>query len=230
MSKLTLLTAALAAASAAFGSTIGESLIDRPAIDTAVGGGYLFNGALPNGERITGFSFFNNNPADTDWVTPLLLDLLPGGNYQIAGIGASIQNTGAGVQSHAFNLVTGTDLITDSDFVFGWWNGRISGASFFPNNGVIEFTANTSNPGFRESCPSPNVGPCNISPTLGLTIPFNNNYTNGPQPGSFGAPNGRIYSASVTTDEVTSGSPVPEPSTYALILAGVALLAGKKRR
>jgi hypothetical protein len=219
-----LLLAAIATVSAP-AAVVGEALIDRPFVDGAVGDGYLYQGALPVGEQVLSFSFFNNNALNTNWITPMLLDPLPNGQYQIVGIGASRQNTGAGVQSYAFDLQSGSATVAAVDFVFGWWFGRISGGSFFPNAGVIEFSAAASNPGVRESCPAPNVGPCNISPTVGLTLPFQNNYT-GPNPsGSLGAPNGRVYSVEVTTGTAA----IPEPSTYALLLSGLALALRKRK-
>ena len=205
-------------------ATIGESLIDRPFIDTVQGAGFIYQGALPLGEQVVSFGFFNNNPANTNYITPLLFDTLANGQYQIVGIGSSRQNSGLGMQNYAFDLQAGSNVIGQADFVFGWWNGRITGGNtFLANTGLIEFSAAASNPGVRESCPQPNIGPCAILPSIGLTKPFNNIYA-GASSGSLGAPNGRVYSVQVTTAE----SSVPEPSTTVMIIGALSLFGIRK--
>jgi hypothetical protein len=180
------------------GATVGESLLNRQYIDTVNGVGGLYQGVLRQGDRIATFSFFNDNPANQNYLTPMLLDGQGNGVWRVVGIGASVRNQGTGAQTFNFNLQSGSDVITGADFVFGWWNGRINAGAFTPNTGVIEFDATSSNPGARESCTVANIGPCSISPTIGQNITYSNVYA-GPSTGALAAPNGRVYSVRVTT-------------------------------
>jgi hypothetical protein len=204
-------------------ATIGPALQNRSYVDGAFGVSTIHAAVLPQGHRADVFSFFNDNAANPNWITPLLLDFGGGSTYQITGIGTSRQNTGAGIQSHDFALMSGTSTI-NSGTRFGWWNGRINAGEYVGNTGVVEFDAAPSDPGFLESCPVQNAGSCMVFPAVGQSIVYANFY--GPTSnGGLGAPNGRVYSAQLTT--VVTDSAVPEPATAMLVTvaaAGLALL------
>jgi hypothetical protein len=208
-----------------FAETIGgPSVTARVEVDTAVGDVYIYNGFFTvAGAQVTSFQFFNNNPADTNWITPVILTLQSGRTYQITGVGQSVQNTGAGVQTYPFTLVSGSATVGAGQVTFGWWNGQLGGSG---NAGVIQFDGNGSGPGFGESCAVANTNPCFVSTVAaGNTVPFANDYNGFPNSSNIlQSPNGRNYSVQVTTSGIAA-APAPALSQWGLILLA-ALLVG----
>ncbi len=210
--KVLALLLPLAATAAA--ATYGPPLIARSVPDRSVGNAILFQQIIPQGETVLSFAWFNNNPGDRNWITPLVLQLVSGDSYRLVGIGEGRRNTGAGIQRHPFNLKYGSALATGPNFVFGWWSGQfaevtlggVSGIQSIPNANVVPLDPAASTPGYRESCPRPNVGPCSISinPFLLGNFTFANIYA-GPSTGSLASPFGRLYSIQFESAEV----PVP---------------------
>jgi hypothetical protein len=197
-----------------FASIIGPPPIHRNSVDTATGYETLYQGFFPAvGEQVVSFQFFNDDPSNAKWITPLILSFQAERVWQITGVGLSIQNTGAGLQTYAFGLQSGSDLIAGSNYTFGWWNGRVSGTTFTGNTGVIMLDTTESTPGFGESCPTPNCpfGPGFAPPMAGMSYTFANNFS-GPNPfGTLSHPFGRVYSVQFTTAPLSS---VPEPSMF----------------
>jgi hypothetical protein len=210
-------------------ATIGPDLIQRALVDGATGYDSVYQGDFPNvGERVTDFSFFNNQTSNTRWITPLILAFEGGRVWQVTGIGTSVENTGMGVQSHSFGLQSGSDMILGSNYTFGWWNGRINGVVTTFNQGVIMFDPATSSPGFGESCP---VADCssggNIVPVVGNNITFANNFS-GPG-GGLGSGNGRIYSVQFTTAAVSTPEPAYSVIGGAILLSMIVVQRTRRR-
>jgi len=194
----------------------------RVEVDTAVGDVLIYNGFFTvAGAQVTSFQFFNNNPANTNWITPVILTLQSGRTYQITGVGQSVQNTGAGVQTYPFTLVSGSATIGAGQYTFGWWDGQLGGSG---NAGVIQFDGSGSGPGFGESCGVANTNPCFVNTVAaGNVITFANNYSVFPNSGIIlQSPNGRNYSVQVTTNVIAA----PPVSAPALSPWGLFLLAG----
>jgi hypothetical protein len=214
-----------------FAGVIGPELIQRSQVDTASGYETLYQGFFPTvGEQVVSLQIFNDNTANTNWITPLILSFQGGRVWQITGVGLSEQNTGTGLQTYAFGLQSGSDLIAASNYTFGWWNGRVSGTTFTGNTGVIMFDTTDSTPGFGESCPTPDCPVSNLGfapPAVGMSYTFANNFS-GPNPGTLGNGFGRVYSVQFTTAPVSS---VPEHSTFSFLAFGllVATWARHKR-
>jgi hypothetical protein len=222
-------TAFLLSISPLLAETIGgPSLTQRAVVDTAVGSVYIFNANFTiTGAQVTSFSFFNNNPSNTNWITPIILVQQSGRTYQVTGVGQSVQNTGAGVQTYAFTLVSGSANIASTGYTFGFWNGRLSTNT--GNTGVVQFDGNgaPTDPGFGESCAVANTPPCSFTTVAaGNSITFGNNYNQFPNGGNaLASPNGRNYSIQFTSNGVSIPS-TPVPSSFWLMLGGLVVLAG----
>ncbi len=193
----------------AHGAVYGPPLIPRATPDGTVGAIVLSQQVIPQGETVINFSWFNNNPANRNWITPVVLQLAAGNTYKLVGVGESRQNAGTGVQKFPFSLVYGSALASGPDHVFGWWSGRVTTAgaqtSLFQNQGVVVLDAAASTPGYRESCARPDIGPCAVFPTpLFPTLTFANVYS-GATTGGLGSGNGRLYSVQFETAEI----PIP---------------------
>lgn len=211
------------------GETIGgPSLTARAVVDSATGDVTIFNGNFTiAGAQVTSFSFFNNDPTNHNWLTPVILSLQSGRTYQVTGVGQSVQNTGAGLQTHTFTVVSGSANIVNSSYTFGFWNGNLGTST--GNTGVVQFDGNGTGPGFGESCPAPNTPPCSVTTvTSGNTIVFANNYNSFPNSGNaLASPNGRNYSIQFTSNGAAAPPPppppgTPAPSTLLLTLTGLA--------
>ena len=96
---------------------------------------------LPSGHRLATWSFFNDNsPAQKGRViTPLVFRNTEDG-FELTGVGKTRANTGAGLQTFAFEPVAGTDLVGPG-YCFGWHTGDLSGPK---NAGVAEYDDGTS--------------------------------------------------------------------------------------
>ncbi len=178
---------------------IGTRLVSGESVDSATGYVYVYQGYFPGAtpQLVTDWAFFNSQPSNQNWVTPLVLVKKSANQWEIVGIGTSRQNQGTGAQHYAFDLQAGSNVIQNSNYTFGWWNGKYRGSS---NNGVIEFSRVESEPGFAESCQTPGCGNGgNIPPEVGLNLVFANDYR-GPNPrGYFNSGYGRLYSVAFFT-------------------------------
>lgn len=191
-------------------ATYGPPLIARPLTDSTAGAILLYQQVVPQGETVVSFSFFNNNPTNRNWITPVVLQAAGGDNYNLIGVGTSRQNTGAGIQKHPFDLLYGSALASGPGVVFGWWNGRvvITGGqiNLSSNAGLVALEQMAANPGYRESCVRANTNPCSVFPAPTLpTFPFGNVYTQTPVQGNLSSPYGRVYSMQFESVEI----PVP---------------------
>ncbi|MBK7931824.1 MAG: hypothetical protein IPJ98_31395 [Bryobacterales bacterium] len=206
---MTTLALLLSLASAASAATYGPPLIPRQTPDGTIGAAVLSQQVIPQGETVVNFAFFNNNPNLRNWITPIILQGTGGDSFKLIGVGESRQNNGSGIQKYPFNLLYGSALATGPNFVFGWWSGRVTVSgnqiNLSQNQSVVVLDAATTTPGYRESCPRPNVGPCAIFPTpLFPTLTFANVYS-GASTGSLASPFGRLYSVQFETAEI----PIP---------------------
>jgi len=205
----TLAAYALCLAATASAAVYGPPLVPRATPDNTVGGMVLSQQIIPQGETVVNFSWFNNNQANRNWITPVVLQLVSGTNYKLVGVGESRQNAGTGIQKFPFNLLYGSALASSPNHVFGWWSGRITitgiQTSLQQNGGVVVIDVAPSTPGYRESCPRPDTGPCSTFPTpLFPTITFANVYA-GSATAGLGSGNGRLYSVQFETAEI----PIP---------------------
>jgi hypothetical protein len=87
---------------------IEQSRFRRHCVDNAFGYETVYQGFFPTaGERVVSYQFFDNQPAISNWLTPLILAFQGGRIWQITGVGKSVQNTGAGLQTHVFDCNPG---------------------------------------------------------------------------------------------------------------------------
>ena len=114
-----------------------NALTNRATNDGAAGSIFVEKTGLTSvaGCRLSKWSFFDDDGAGR-MITPLLLEQT-GATWTIRGIGATITSTGAGVQANLnFGLVSGTDIVGNANFRFGWKDGG-NGSD---NQGVADFT------------------------------------------------------------------------------------------
>jgi hypothetical protein len=120
--------------------TIGNSASDRVSTDSFSGQIFLLNANLSSvaGQRVDSWQFFNNNNSNA--VTPVLAEDTGGGIFAIRGIGATITGNGSGTQGGAFNLVSGTDVIS-LNYYLGFFDGSWNGSASTINPGGVEFNS-----------------------------------------------------------------------------------------
>ena len=92
---------------------------------------------IDGGYRLVTWSFFNDNGAAQRGrqVTPLIFKKEGKFAYRLTGIGRPRANTGAGLQTHPFEPIAGSDAV-GSGYFFGFYTGDPAGAG---NPGVVEF-------------------------------------------------------------------------------------------
>jgi alpha-tubulin suppressor-like RCC1 family protein len=113
-------------------------LVNKGTIDTATTT-YVNRLNLGNslGARLINWGFFTNVTGRN--ITPLVLEYINTSNYTVRGIGTSRNITTSGINTFPFQLVSGTDVFSTSNHLFGWKDGTTTTA----NAGVI--TYDTSN-------------------------------------------------------------------------------------
>ncbi|MBC8164519.1 MAG: hypothetical protein H7Y20_01460 [Bryobacteraceae bacterium] len=190
-------------------ATYGPPLIPRATPDGTTGAIVLSQQVIPQGETVVNFAWFNNSSVNRNWITPVVLQLVSGTIYKVVGVGESRQNAGTGIQKFPFNVLYGSALASGPNHVFGWWSGRVTLAgnqiNLLQNPGVVVIDVAPSTPGYRESCPRPDTGPCGTFPTPLLpTITFANVYA-GSATAGLASGNGRLYSVQFETTEI----PIP---------------------
>ncbi len=200
-------------------TTIGNATSDRGATDSFSGQIFMLNAGLGSlvGQTVSSWSFFNKNT--TNAVTPLLMEDMGAGIWAVRGIGATIVSNASGVQGGAFNLVSGTAIISLNYYV-GYYDGAWNGASATPNPGGVEWNTADDAPigGQIDSLGtlwSHNVPDCTDNPAnIGVGALNSRDTVHG------GAVDGRHASINFTA--------VPEPATTAF--GGIAALALLRRR
>jgi dienelactone hydrolase len=92
---------------------------------------------IDGGYRLATWSFFNSKGPKQQGrqVTPLIFKKEGRFAYRLTGIGRTRANTGAGLQTHPFELAAGSDAV-GSGYFFGFYTGDPAGAG---NAGVVEF-------------------------------------------------------------------------------------------
>ena len=93
--------------------------------------------ALPICAKLINWGFYTNITGRN--ITPLVLEYINTSNYTVRGIGTSRNITTTGINTFPFQLVSGTDVFSTSNHMFGWKDGTTTTA----NAGVI--TYDTSN-------------------------------------------------------------------------------------
>jgi hypothetical protein len=180
----------------------GQAVIDRAFTDSFHGSAVL-QSPIPDGSgdsdmlgKVTGWKFFNNNPAAAGGlITPLVVENVAG-QFVVRGIGATQNVTDAGEQVHDFDLAAGTDVID-------WSTGRFHiavryGSTTTTNPGVVDFDSGSNLWTF--------IGAADGAAPIVLDSAI---------AGPVIANLGRDYSVQFTF------APVPEPSSVALVLCGL---------
>ncbi len=111
---------------------VGSALISRANTDSASGYSFVQLDPISMEGIVESWSFYSSSGAGKQ-VTPLLIEEV-GGEYFIRGIGATRVNTAEGIQSHDFDLVSGTTEVGSGNFYIGWKDGSTTSN----NSGVIE--------------------------------------------------------------------------------------------
>ncbi|MEX2186528.1 MAG: lamin tail domain-containing protein [Pirellulales bacterium] len=121
----------------AAGETVGPSVIDRAFVDGASGSVFLLdNYPFTEAGQVTEWSFYSTN---TLTLTPLLFRL-DQGTFGLVGVGRSRVSTGTGLQTYAFDVQSGSDLVGASNYYFGFKDGD----NTVDNTGVIDWTDGTT--------------------------------------------------------------------------------------
>ena len=122
------------------GSATGDQAVARELTDGAVGSIFAGNDALPIGQPVTHWAFFDMNAADFGQsVTPLLMENVAG-SYVIRGIGTPRTSNAEGGQVFGFGLVSGTDTPANGNYLIGWKDGT-NGTN---NDGVFDYDDNAA--------------------------------------------------------------------------------------
>lgn len=115
-------------------STTGDPLIDRPNNDGANGALIVLLEPFRQTERVTTWSFFDNDTAGRQ-ITPLILQKI-GDNYFIRAVGTTRTSNGLGQQDFPFAPTSGSDVIGAGTYYIAWKDGSVAA----DNQGVIDYT------------------------------------------------------------------------------------------
>lgn len=213
-------------AASGFADVLGSALIQRSYNGTDYCTGCLFAYAqVPlgdSGQQLSSWSFYAAaNPSfptngNANGVGNLITPLIFNSSFTLIGIGTTQASTGPGIQSYAFGLTSGTDVLAAGDWL-GWRDGSVSSQ----NNGTISLDM-SGGPGlFYHTCDNPtadsNGTTCYYSAsdpnpvTVGDTLSFSDASTSA-----------RSYSVEYTT--------TPEPAFYGALAVGLAGLIVTVRR
>ena len=107
--------------------------------DDASGMVHLENASLATvvGQRVVWWQFYNSK--NTNHVTPVLIEIVAT-KYVVRGIGTSVPSAKTSTaQTHSFGLVSGSDVIHNSAYYMGHYDGAWDGTTATPNLGAVEF-------------------------------------------------------------------------------------------
>jgi len=114
----------------------------RPSVDSARGLVWLVHTQggveqefIDGGYRLATWSFFNDRPGDRGRTLTPLIFKREGHAYRLTGVGRPRVNSSAGLQTHPFEPVQGTDAVA-ADYYFGFYTGDPAGGD---NAGVVQF-------------------------------------------------------------------------------------------
>ena len=92
----------------------------------------------PNGSGLIFWGFFAGTTGRT--ITPLILEFTGGTNYILRGVGRSRVVSVSGLQSYAFDTVSGSNIFLTSNYRFAWKDGTLTTT----NNGIISYNNTNS--------------------------------------------------------------------------------------
>jgi hypothetical protein len=117
----------------------GNVIKYRGAVNSAVGQIFILNADLSTlvGRRIEGWSVYNG--LNTHFVTPVLVEKMPDGTFTVRGIGTSVCSACDG--GGPFGLKSGTDIIANSNYYVGHFDGSWDGFTASANGGAVEMNS-----------------------------------------------------------------------------------------
>jgi len=215
--------AVCALTTAAGGSVVvGSAATARALLDASSGACLVYRGSTQpfagNGHSLLNFEYYAQRQMSAGWITPFLLEVTGVDSYTVVAIGTSHLGGAVGVNSFAFDALTGSAAtLVGSNYTFGYQNvryesdgaGGVSQVASTSNAGVIPFT------GYNDFSDR-------WSYALGADLEVGTVFgAGGVALDSLGFP-GRIYSANVTFDVV------PAPGSVALLAFGL-IAIGRRR-
>jgi hypothetical protein len=193
---------------------IGAPLISREITDTFSGYLFAYDASFTDNTTIANWSFFagsaNGGNVVGHQITPVIMDRTDPNDWVITGVGTTETVLTAGVNSFSFGLISGANFL-GPNLTFGWYDGSATSQ----NQGTISFDRATTTIGVRDFSVAQ-------FPLLGMSYQTKNDFTGANDGTSWSG--GRIYSFQFDLEEV------PEPSTFALIAGGLAIVACLRRR
>jgi hypothetical protein len=122
IAALVAVLAALPALARGQNQTIGNSLVPRTLTDVGSGGFFVLDQPFAGGGILGNWAFYDFEPPTDMQITPLLVQRLGTGDYQVTGVGTTRQVTNFGLQEHSFGLVQGSGAVSPTTF-FAWKDG-----------------------------------------------------------------------------------------------------------
>ena len=115
---------------------VGNELFSRPLVDGAIGSMFVGDEITVAG-RITTWSVFSGTFGGSPrHVTPIIFKEIPGGGYEITGIGEAEEIASNTPQEFEFRLASGSDAVGEG-YYLGWYDGS---AATGDNQGAIGYS------------------------------------------------------------------------------------------